>query len=176
MKSLAFLALFGAMAFAGMAPVFAGPIVNNDGGAGTSESFTPLPLGRDVDNYINSLRPDAEDRDAAHSRDNDALDYMSKGTRSHEAWSDIVGATTGAYEQYRLNHTSPPPQPLIKPLFFNAPTGNLGESDADGESYMLSVTARSIKFASLVPEPMPLLLLGAGVAALALARRRTKLN
>ena len=178
MKSLAFLALVGAAAFACAASVFAGPIGDDESGASASESFTPQPpLGQDVADYINSLPPDAEDRSNGNvlGYDNDASVYMTKSTRDHKSWSDIVGATTSAYDQYWLNHTSPPPRPLFKPLFFNAPTGNLGESDAAGESYMFSVTARSIKFATLVPEPTPLLLLlGAGVAVLALARRRSK--
>ena len=91
------------------------------------------------------------------------------------SWSDIAGLTTGAYDQYWLTHTAPPPQPVLLQQhhrFFNAPTGNLGESDAAGEGYMFSVTARSIKFAQLVPEPNPLLLVGIGIAALGLATRR----
>ena len=58
------------------------------------------------------------------------------------------------------------------PLNFNPPTGNLGESDAAGEGYMFSVTARNIRFVQLVPEPGSLLLIGVGMAALLLARRR----
>jgi hypothetical protein len=88
------------------------------------------------------------------------------------SWSDIAGLTTGAYDQYWLTHTAPPPQPLFQPLFFNAPTGNLGESDAAGEGYMFSVTARNIRFVQLVPEPTPLLLISIGIAAIALSRRR----
>ena len=92
------------------------------------------------------------------------------------SWTDIAGLTTGAYDQYWLTHTSPPPQPQFTPLFFNAPTGNLGESDAAGEGYMFSVTSRKIAFFAPVPEPTPLALLAIGILALALVRRRILSN
>jgi hypothetical protein len=94
------------------------------------------------------------------------------------SWTDIAGLTTGAYDQYWLTHTSPPPQPLLQQhhRFFNAPTGNLGESDAAGEGYMFTVTARNIKFLSPIPEPAPLVLLGIGIVALTMVRRRRTLS
>ncbi len=178
MKPIAYLALVGGIAFACAIPARADPIPPDAGDAGVSDSFTPPPatppLGQEVSDYINSLPPDAGDTATALSYDTSA--YMPKVTDGLTdlslSWSDIVGLTTGAYDQYWLTHTAPPPQLVFQPLFFSAPTGNLGESDAAGEGYMFSVTARSIKFAAAIPEPMPLLLLGIGIAALALARRR----
>jgi len=181
MKTIAYLALVGGLALACSGPALAGPIGDDEGGGGVSESFTPPPapppLGQEVSDYINSLPPDSGDRGTAVSYDTSG--YMPKATDGLDnlqiSWNDIVGVTTGAYDQYWLTHTAPPPQPLLQQhhrLFFNAPTGNLGESDAAGEGYMFSVTARNIKFLAPIPEPTPLLLVGIGIAALALVRRR----
>jgi hypothetical protein len=177
MKTTAYLALVGGIAFACAVPAFADPIGDGEGGGGVSESFTPPPgpppLGPDVANYINSLPPDSGDQATAVSYDSTGyMPTQNDGLGDLQiSWSDIAGLTTGAYDQYWLTHTAPPPQPLFQPLFFNAPTGNLGESDAAGEGYMFSVTARSIRFVQLVPEPTPLLLLGIGIAVFALVRR-----
>jgi hypothetical protein len=170
--------MVGGIVLACAVPAFADPIGDDEGGGSVSESFTlpPAlpPLGPDVSNYINSLPPDSGDQATAVSYDSSGyMPTQNDGLGNLQiSWSDIAGLTTGAYDQYWLTHTAPPPQPLFQPLFFNAPTGNLGESDAAGEGYMFSVTARSIRFVQLVPEPTPLLLIGIGIAALALVRRR----
>ena len=181
MKTIAYLTLVGGLALACSGPALAGPIGDGTGEGGSSDSFTPPPppppLGPDVANYINSLPADSGDGGTANSYDTSV--YMPKPTDGLNdlqiSWNDIAGLTTGAYDQYWLTHTAPPPQPLLlQPhhRFFNAPTGNLGESDAAGEGYMFSVTARNIKFLAPIPEPTPLLLVGIGIAALALVRRR----
>ncbi len=174
MKTIAYLTLVGGIALACAAPAFADPLGDGEGGAGVSESFTPPPLGPDVSNYINSLPADSGDGATVISYDTSS--YMptpDDGLGDLQlSWSDIAGLTTGAYDQYWLTHTAPPPQPLLQPLFFSAPTGNLGESDAAGEGYMFTVTARNIKFFAPIPEPTPLLLLSIGIAAFGLARRR----
>lgn len=177
MKSIAYLTLVGGLALACAGPVVAGPSGDSAGEGGSSEFFTPPPpLGPEVTDYINSLPPDA--RDQATLLIYDTSQYVPKPTDGLSdvqiLWSDIVGLTTGAYDQYWLTHISPPPQPLFKSLFFTAPTGNLGESDAAGEGYMFSVTARNIVFLAPVPEPTPLLLLAVGIMALALVRRRSR--
>lgn len=62
-------------------------------------------------------------------------------------------------------------------LVFNAPpTGNLGESDAAGDSYNSLVTARHHRILPVtpIPEPGSLLLLAIGATALAMARRRNR--
>jgi hypothetical protein len=180
MKTIAYLTLVGGLALVCAGAAFAGPIGDDEGGGGVSESFTPPPappppLGQEVSDYINSLPPDSGDRGTAVSYDTSG--YMPKSTDGltdlQISWNDIVGVTTGAYDQYWLTHTAPPPQPLLQQRhrFFDAPTGNLGESDAAGEGYMFSVTARNIKFLAPIPEPTPLWLVGIGIAALALARR-----
>lgn len=178
MKTIAYLTIVGGIALACSMPASASPMGDGEGGSGVSDSFTPPPpLGPDVTNYINSLPPSSGDQAITVSYDpsgymptqNDGLGDL------QISWSDIAGLTTGAYDQYWLTHTAPPPQPVLLQQhhrFFNAPTGNLGESDAAGEGYMFSVTARSIKFAQLVPEPSPLLLVGIGIVALGLATRR----
>jgi len=182
MKTIAYLTLVGGLALACAFPAFAGPIGDDEGGGGVSESFTAPPaappLGPDITNYLNSLPPDAGDGAASISYDTSSYVPTSTDTLGdlNISWNDIAGVTTGAYDQYWLTHTAPPPQPvLLQPhhRFFNAPTGNLGESDAAGEGYMFSVTARSVKFVQLVPEPAPLMLLSIGLAALALLRRRS---
>lgn len=181
MKTIAYLTLIGGLALACAGPAAAGPIGDGTGEGGASDSFTPPPppppLGQDVADYINSLPADSGDGGTANSYDTSA--YMPKPTDGLSdlqiSWNDIAGLTTGAYDQYWLMHTAPQPQPLLlqqQRRFFDAPTGNLGESDAAGEGYMFSVTARNIRFVQLVPEPTPLLLIGIGVAALALSRRR----
>jgi len=178
MKTIAYLTLVGGLALASAMPAFADPMGDGEGGGGVSDSFTPPPpLGPDVTNYINSLPPDSGDQAIAISYDPSGyMPTQSDGLGNLQiSWSDIAGLTTGAYDQYWLTHTAPPPQPfLLHPhhRVFNAPTGNLGESDAAGEGYMFSVTARNIKFVQLVPEPNPLLLVGIGIAALGLAIRR----
>jgi len=191
MKTIAYLALVGGLALACTGQAVAGPIGDDDGMGGASESFTPSsappPLGPDVSNYINSLPPDSGDRAIAVSYD--TTGYMPTANDGigdlQISWSDIAGLTTGAYDQYWLTHTAPPPPTLHhfhnapsfhNTLSFNAPTGNLGESDAAGEGYMFSVTARNIRFVQLVPEPAPLVLVVIGIAALALVRRRTVSN
>ena len=182
MKTLAYLALVGGLALGCSLPVLADPMGDGAGEGGTSDSFTPPspppPLGQDVADYINSLPADPGDGGTANSYDTSV--YMPKSTDGLNdlqiSWNDIVGLTTGAYDQYWLTHTAPPPQLLFQPLFFNAPTGNLGESDAAGEGYMFSVTARNIKFLAPIPEPDPLLLVGVGIAALALVRRHRASN
>lgn len=174
MKSTRYLIMLGGLALACAGPVAADPVGDGEGEGGVSDYFTPPPpLGTDVANYINSLPPDSGDGATALSYD--TSQYVPKATDGlgdlNISWSDIVGLTTGAYDQYWLTHTSPPPQPVFQALFFSAPTGNLGESDAAGEGYMFSVTARNIKFLAPIPEPSPLLLLGIGIAAFGLARR-----
>lgn len=182
MKTIAYLTLIGGLALACSMPALADPIGDGAGEGGTSDSFTPPPppppLGQDVAQYINSLPADPGDGGTANSYDTSL--YTPKPTDGLNdlqiSWNDIAGLTTGAYDQYWLTHTTPPPQPLFKPILFSAPTGNLGESDAAGEGYMFSVTARNIVFLAPIPEPAPLLLVGIGIAALALARRRRVLN
>ena len=180
MKTIAYLTLVGGLALACSGPLLAGPIGDDEVGGGVSESFTAPPtlppLGPDVTNYLNSLPPDAGDGAASVSYDTSGYVPTSSDTLGNLdiSWNDIAGVTTGAYDQYWLTHTAPPPQPLLQQRhrFFNAPTGNLGESDAAGEGYMFSVTARNVRFVQLVPEPAPLMLLGIGIVALASLRRR----
>ena len=132
MKTIAYLTLVGGLALACAGPAFAGPIGDDDAAAGASESFTPPSappsLGLEVSNYINSLPPDAGDAGTGLSYDTSL--YTPKSTDGlpdlQISWNDIVGVTTGAYDQYWLTHTSPPPQPLFQPLFFSAPTGQSG--------------------------------------------------
>ena len=179
-KTIAYLTLVGGLALACSGPALAGPIGDGTGEGGSSDSFTPPPppppLGQDVADYINSLPADRGDGGTATSYDTSL--YMPKPTDGLNdlqiSWNDIAGLTTGAYDQYWLTHNAPPPQPLLQQRhrFFNPPTGNLGESDAAGEGYMFSVTARNIKFLAPIPEPTPLLLVGIGISALALVRRR----
>jgi hypothetical protein len=74
---------------------------------------------------------------------------------------------------------TPPPPPVLDPVAHDPPTGNLGESDAGGQSYSNSVTAglqRIHHTPILVPEPTPIWLIGIGLAALLLARRRSMPN
>lgn len=71
---------------------------------------------------------------------------------------------------------TPPPTPVLDPVSHDPPTGNLGESDAGGQSYSNSVTAglHHVRHPPLpVPEPAPISLIGIGLAALLLARRRS---
>ena len=177
MKSIAYLTLVGGLAFACAGTALAEPVGDAAGDAGASDFFTsppPPPLGQDVLDYINSLSPDGGDQAVVLVYD--TSQYMpAPGAGLNDvqiSWTDIAGLTTGAYDQYWMTHTSPPPQSQLAPLFFNAPTGNLGESDAAGEGYMFSVTFRRIVFAAPVPEPAPLALLAIGIAALLLGRRR----
>lgn len=179
MKSIAYLTLVGGLALACAGPVVAGPAGEGEGEGGMSDFFTPPPpLGPEVTDFINSLPPDSGD--GATALIYDTSHYMPKPTDGLNdvqiSWSDIVGLTTGAYDQYWLTHTTPPPQAGLKAFFFTAPTGNLGESDAAGESYMFSVTARNIVFLAPVPEPTPLPLLAIAILALALVRRRILSN
>jgi hypothetical protein len=178
MKTIAYLTLVGGLALACAAPAYADPIGDGEGGGGVSESFTPPALGPDVANYINSLPPDSGDRATAIFYDPTGyMPTVDDGLGDLQiSWSDTSGLTTGAYDQYWLTHTAPPSSPQQRlfhnPLRFNPPTGNLGESDAAGEGYMFSVTARNIRFVQLVPEPSPLMLIAISMAALLLARRR----
>lgn len=177
MKTFAYLTLVGGLAFACSMSVVAEPADYAAGEGGPSDFFTPPPappLGQEVSDYINSLPPDGGDQGLVLIYD--TSQYMPKPTDGLNdvqiSWSDIAGMTTGAYDQYWLTHTSPPPQPLFRPILFSAPTGNLGESDAAGEGYMFSVTTRRIVFLAPIPEPEPLLLLAIGIVSLMLVRRR----
>lgn len=179
MKSIAYLTLVGGLALACAGPGSAEPVGDTAGDAGASDFFTsppPPPLGQDVLDYINSLSPDGGDQAVVLVYD--TSQYMPKpGAGLNDvqiSWTDIAGLTTGAYDQYWMTHASPPLQSQFAPLFFNAPTGNLGESDAAGEGYMFTVTYRRISFFAPVPEPAPLALLAIGIAALLLGRRRMR--
>jgi hypothetical protein len=181
MKTLAYLTLVGGLALACSGQALAGPIGDGAGEGGASDSFTappPPPLGQEVSDYINSLPPDAGDRGIVLIYD--TSQYMPNATDGLNdlqiSWTDIAGLTTGAYDQYWLTHTSPPVQPFLqqRQRFFNAPSGNLGESDAAGEGYMFSVTARRITFLAAIPEPAPSLLLAIGLLGLLLVRRRAR--
>jgi len=182
MKTIAYLTLVGGLALACSGPALAEPIGDGAGEGGASDSFTapPPPLGQEVADYINSLLPDAGDRGVVLIYD--TSQYTPKATDGLNdlqiSWTDIAGLTTGAYDQYWLTHTSPPPQPLLQQhhRFFNAPSGNFGESDAAGEGYMFSVTARRIVFLAPIPEPTSLPLLAIGMVALMLVRRRNLSN
>lgn len=181
MKTIAYLTLVGGLALVCSMPAAADPAGDSAGDGGVSDFFTPPPpppLGQQVSDYINSLAPDGSDQGTVIVYD--TSQYTPKPTDGlgdvQISWTDIAGLTTGAYDQYWLTHTSPPPQPLFKPFFFSAPTGNLGESDAAGEGYMFSVTYRRIVFLAPVPEPTPLALLAIGIAGLTLVRRRSIAN
>lgn len=74
---------------------------------------------------------------------------------------------------------TPPPTPVLDPVSHDPPTGNLGESDAGGQGYSNSVTAglHHVRHPPLgVPEPAPISLIGIGLVALLLARRRSMAN
>lgn len=177
MKSIAYLTLVGGLALACAGPTLAGPVGDSAGDGGASDFFTSPPappLGQDVLDFINSLSPDGGDEAVLLYYDTSQYTPPPGANLSDVqiSWTDIAGLTTGAYDQYWMTHTSPPPQPQFAPLFFNAPTGNLGESDAAGEGYMFSVTFRRIVFLAPVPEPAPLALLAIGIVALSLVARR----
>ena len=122
MKTIAYLTLVGGLALACAAPALADPIGDGEGGGGVSESFTPPPpLGPDVADYINSLPPDSGDRAIAVFYDTTGyMPTLNDGLGDLQiSWSDIAGLTTGAYDQYWLTHTAPPPNP-VRP-FHNGP-------------------------------------------------------
>jgi hypothetical protein len=177
MKTIAYLTLVGGLALACSMPAVAGPVGDGTGEGAASDFFTPPPtplLGQEVSDFINSLSPDRGDQ--ATVLIYDTSQYMPKASDNLSdmqiSWTDIAGLTTGAYDQYWLTHTAPPPQPLLQHHRFSAPpTGNLGESDAAGEGYMFSVTYRKIVFLAPIPEPTPLPLFAVGILALILVRR-----
>jgi hypothetical protein len=189
MKSLLALTFFGSVALICAQSAHAGLLADEEEASASTTS----------ENII------SDDFDAPHSRFRHAHGALVKGL--HQRQQERERATRQAHTRSGSgNHSAllerpsrtrdcttsrrhPCPAPpdgvpasdttLSGNLVFNAPpTGNLGESDAAGDSYNSLVTARHHRILPVtpVPEPGSLLLLAIGATAFAIARRRNRPN
>ena len=181
MKRFTRLALFGAVALACASPVLADPSEGAASGGDSSESFTPPtpppPFGQGVNEFIGSLPTNGGGVVVSY----DFSGYTPPAGASindlQVSWSDVVGLTGGAYDQYWMTNTSAPPQPKkqnFTALDSSPPSGNVGDGSTSSENYAFTVTQRTVSFAPrAVPEPAPLLLVGVALAAFGFSRRKT---
>lgn len=174
------LTLIAAMALVCAGPAVADPLEGAASGGDSSESFTPPPppppFGQGVNEFIGSLPTNGEGVIVNYDFSGYTPPAGTPISDLQVSWSDVVGLTGGAYDQYWMTNTSAPPQPKkqnFAALDSNPPSGNVGDGSTSSENYAFTVTRRTVSFApSLVPEPTPLLLFGAALGAFSLMRRR----
>ena len=162
MKTIAYLTLVGGLALACAGPAFAGP----DRRRRRAKAARRIPLhrrhrrrlGQDVTDYINSLPPDSGDGATVIIYDPSRV--HAEADRRPERPADFVvrhrrADDRGLRPVLADPHVAAAAAVCSSRSFFNAPTGNLGESDAAGEGYMFSVTARSINSPESCPSRLP---------------------